>query len=300
MKKDSNKSIEKIILAILIRIVKIISAILIIIAIILCAAIPIFNTDLKDFAEAERSVYDPPESEETSTRITDYILARQSREKPEYLESNINVVAKNQSTVQKLASANNIILDTEEMLNYFRVATAESNHNSNTNSYIDQLISNLNWPTQDEAIEAAKRIKSLGKYISDSKDETKEEKLAYLLLSEVVTRFPYIEAIEGDPTKVNGGVKFERYITEVETGQEKKNRISFVTESEFNQMVENYQNNGNKEVYNHFTIDAEKNVVIAYGEQTTKKIETNDNELTTDYIIQKSGDDSYVKSENGK
>ena len=47
-------------------------------------------------------------------------------------------------------------------------------------------------------------------YLKDDEISSKEDKLQYLLNAELVTKFPYISAIDGDESKLNGVVKFYR------------------------------------------------------------------------------------------
>lgn len=53
-------------------------------------------------------------------------------------------------------------------------------------------------------------------YLEDDANSTKVEKLQYLMNAELVTKFPYINDLASDESKLNGVVRFYRYTNEIE------------------------------------------------------------------------------------
>lgn len=145
---------------------------------------------------------------------------------------------------------------------------------------------------------------NIAKYLKDDTESSKEEKLAYLLNAELVTKFPYIDDLAED--KVNGIVKFYRYSeaeTETEDAQDseqEKYPLKFVNEETFDQAMEAYETSGSLEVFNYFTIDEDQQLVIACRTETQKEITTNDPEVTVEKIKEESGDNTYYSSESLK
>ena len=144
---------------------------------------------------------------------------------------------------------------------------------------------------KSKAEEIASQITCLDTYIKDTLDSTKEEKLAYLMNAEVVTKFPYIEQIANDESKLNGTVRFYRHVNPIEEGaQEEEYYLTYIEEQGFEELKKQYEQSGNKEVYKYFTIDENNDVIIAYGRRETRTITTDDAEVTLDVINEKSSE----------
>ena len=62
----------------------------------------------------------------------------------------------------------------------------------------------------------------------------------------------------------------------------------------FEEQLENYKSSGDREVFKHFTMDDDGNVVVAYGSVETRSITTDDHDLTLELVQQNSGESSYT------
>lgn len=67
-----------------------------------------------------------------------------------------------------------------------------------------------------------------------------------------------------------------------------KFRMVYINETDFQNMYDEYERTGNREVYKYFTLDEENNVIVAYGSQETRTVTTNDPEVTLDVVNGKS------------
>ena len=89
------------------------------------------------------------------------------------------------------------------------------------------------------------------------------EDLQMLLDAELITQYPKIDGLENDPSKLNGIIEFERYTTDPDTNKEYVRTLKYVSNDEFTAKFNNYQQTGNEEIFDCFTLDEEGNVKIA-------------------------------------
>ena len=75
-------------------------------------------------------------------------------------------------------------------------------------------------------------------------------------------------------------------------------QMTYTDEETFNEMVENYKKTGNKEVYKYFTLNEDKQFVIAYGKTIVREITTNDPEKTLEVINEEEQMSYYEVSVN--
>lgn len=154
---------------------------------------------------------------------------------------------------------------------------------------------------------------TLGEYIRQSEEENIEA-IKYLIEAESVTKLPYIDNIEEG--KLNGNIKFYRYLNEIEEEEEKEikaedvkeeNRLKFMLIEEFNAKLEAFKTNPeeNRDIYNYFTIDEEGMVLIAYGSEENRSIQTGfdgslkDRDLSVDIIKSNSGENYTGNNDSG-
>lgn len=172
----------------------------------------IFRDDLKSLSSAQKEYYDSIEVTENGVESTEN---REDEEgalvmQPATVVANLStynrIADAELSSIQKLSDQNTNI-DIKILDNSYEVATI--------NDILGSLLG-FNSIPKTRAEEIAAEVKCLDKYISDSLFRTKEEKLAYLMNAEIVTRFPYIESIAGDESKLNGTIKFYRYSNQIE------------------------------------------------------------------------------------
>ena len=161
--------------------------------------------------------------------------------------------------------------------------------------------------TIDELVDAQKD--TLKSYIPGD-DETYNETIKYLIEAESVTTMPYIDGISEE--ELNGQIKFYRYTdSEDEVNAEdvnEDNRLTYMPLEEFNAKMEAYKSNAthNKDIFKHFTIDEEGTVLIAYGSEEYRVIETGvegakDFELTEEVVNgATSGTGTYKGEANSK
>lgn len=174
--------------------------------------------------------------------------------------------------------------------------------------------------TQEEMIESFQEV--LKEYITGEDSEFKE-KVQYLIDAEAVTKMPYIDQVDGNVENTEnegeegkepliGQIKFYRFNSEkdvdeaYETNSENKKtikeeyRITYVAPDEFKTQMQNYENGGNEEVFKHFTMDDEGNVVIADGRKEVRKITTGndtyaaDPGLSLEIVKENSGEEGYT------
>lgn len=174
--------------------------------------------------------------------------------------------------------------------------------------------------TQEEMIESFSDI--LKDYI-DGEDDSFKEKVQYLIDAEAVTKMPYIDQVDGNVENTEnegeeskepliGQIKFYRFNSEkdvdeaYETNSENKKtikeeyRITYVAPDEFKTQMQNYENGGNEEVFKHFTMDDEGNVVIADGRKEERKITTGNDKyaadpgLSLEIVKENSGEEGYT------
>ncbi|MBQ8043170.1 MAG: hypothetical protein IJ272_03340 [Clostridia bacterium] len=154
---------------------------------------------------------------------------------------------------------------------------------------------------------------TLGEYIRQSEEENVEA-IKYLIEAESVTKLPYIDRESTDEEGLNGNIKFYRYIKETEDENEisgedvkEENRLKFMKLEEFNAKLEAFKTNpeDNRDVYNYFTIDEEGTVLIAYGSEENRNIQTGfdgslkDRDLSVDIINANSGESYTGNNDNG-
>lgn len=262
--------------------------IIIIMIIIMGSIYYIFRKDLKEFSKAQLEYYN-------SLEIT-----------PEGIQYNEN---KEEKEEQDTTSAMQSVEFAENR--GYRVASIEQSSiqkivaNMQTYKVADNKANKMNLPTDDKnakskAEKIASQITCLQTYVKDTLDSTKEQKLAYLMNAEVVTKFPYIESIADDDSKLNGTIRFYRHINPIEEEPFDKQEyyLTYIKEEAFEDLMKQYESSGNRGVYKYFTIDEDKNVVVAYGRKMTRTITTDDAEVTLDVINEQSSE-NYVKNNDG-
>lgn len=147
----------------------------------------------------------------------------------------------------------------------------------------------------------------LGEYISVKTEEERIEKIKYLIGAEIVTRLPYIDSNSNE--ELTGQVKFYRYTSATEANNiyinkdsenEKLNdtyRLIYKSPADFKNLENEYISSGNQTVFNHFTMDDEGNIIIAYGSTEKRTINTDnykDQDLTLEMVKEASGEESYT------
>lgn len=168
------------------------------------------------------------------------------------------------------------------------------------------------YTKETTAQEMAKELEpSLGEYIKKTEEENVEA-IEYLLGAEIVTKMPYIDNMpEGE---LNGNIKFYRYIKETEEENEingedvkEENRLKFMKLEEFNAKLEAFKTdpNSNRDIYNYFSIDEDGAVLIAYGSEENRTIQTGiesslkDRDLTAEIINANSGENYTGNNDTG-
>lgn len=141
--------------------------------------------------------------------------------------------------------------------------------------YTEEEIANL---TEEEIIEILGVQYKLGKTITSldelthaeilwctndiySKYLKEPEDLQKLLDAELITQYPKIDGLAAD--KLNGIVEFIRYSTDPDTQVETITTLKWIAEEEFAEKMEQYQENGNTDILNYFTLDESGNIKIA-------------------------------------
>ena len=131
------------------------------------------------------------------------------------------------------------------------------------------------------------------------------EQLEFLLNAELVTQYPYISSLASSDDKINGVIQFERVQT-TEAGEQRKT-LTYIDSSQFETMYNNYENTGNRDVFNYFTLDEEGNAIIATWTEENGYFESNNTSLQvrekiatpyTEEKIQKDYDGRYKVETN--
>lgn len=113
-----------------------------------------------------------------------------------------------------------------------------------------------------------------------SKYLKKPEDLEKLLNAELITQYPKIDGLAAD--KLNGIIEFERHETDPNTGVENTRRLQYTERAQFTQKFEAYEQNGNRDVLNYFTLDDEGNLIIAVWSREEGQYYSNNTALQTD------------------
>lgn len=109
--------------------------------------------------------------------------------------------------------------------------------------------------------------------------ETPED-LEKLLNAELVTQYPRLDNLPED--KLNGVIQFERHETDPDTGVSSTWMLEFIEEDDFDELFDEYEENGNRDVLKYFTLDDEENVIIATWEREEGDYSSNNTALQTD------------------
>ena len=107
-----------------------------------------------------------------------------------------------------------------------------------------------------------------------SKYLEKPENLQKLLDAELITQYPRIEGLSAD--KLNGIVEFIRYYTDPDTQVETVTTLKWIDEDQFKIKLEEYDQTGNTDVLNYFTLDGDGNIKIAIWERQLGQFYSND------------------------
>lgn len=94
----------------------------------------------------------------------------------------------------------------------------------------------------------------------------KYEKLEYLVNAELVTKMPHLDNLSSD--KLNGKIYFNRYMN----GDTNGTRLTYISENEFNKLLETSDAN----ILKYFTMTQNNEVKIAYYQEESISLETND------------------------
>jgi len=147
----------------------------------------------------------------------------------------------------------------------------------------------------------------LGKYI-DGDEKYSKEKIEYLIGAETVTKLPYIEP-EKNNSQITGQIKFYRFSEEVDPNSiyqtdgngkqtvKEQYRLKYIYPYEFTKKMEEYNSTGNTEIFKYFTINEDGDIVIAFGSQETRKITTQDQDITLELVQEQSGEDYKQKND---
>lgn len=163
---------------------------------------------------------------------------------------------------------------------------------------LGRLITSLDECTEAELLWCANDAYS--KYLKTPED------LQKLLDAELITQYPKIEGLSED--KLNGIIKFERYQTDPDTEVETKKELTYIDSAEFTNKFNAYQQTGNEDIFNYFTLNENGDVKIAtwtreegsyYSNNTTsqtdrKKIRSG----VTDVEIKGNYDERYNTNKN--
>jgi len=188
----------------------------------------------------------------------------------------------------------------------FEDAAKESKNYTNNSSFDPEKGIIITVENEDGTVsevdieEIFNKIDGIENYLKDDDNSTKEEKLKYLMEAELVTKYPYISSLEGDDTKLNGIVKFYRFSSDSDAGTQ----MIYVKEEDFDAKLNEAKSSRDEEIFKYFTINEDKEIVIATWSETTKKITTNDpaitaaslNEEQSSFTYADAGDGSYTAS----
>lgn len=154
--------------------------------------------------------------------------------------------------------------------------------------YTEEEIANL---TEQEIIEIFDVQNKLGKTITSidqlthaeilwctneiySKYLENPEDLQKLLDAELITQYPKIDGLAEE--KLNGIVEFVRYSTDPNTGEEIVRNLKWISNEEFTAKMNLYQETGNDDILNYFTLDESGNVKIATWSREEGSFYSND------------------------
>lgn len=108
----------------------------------------------------------------------------------------------------------------------------------------------------------------------------KPEDLQRILDAELITQYPKIDGLSAD--KLNGIVEFIRYTTDPDTQVETETTLKWISEEQFVEKMAKYEENGNTDILNYFTLDAQGNIKIATWKRETGEFYSNDTTFQTD------------------
>ena len=185
--------------------------------------------------------------------------------------------------------------------------TGDAGNSGNTGENTETNTETKKEPVVVTVDDMAKDLyEDLDEYISSESEEEGIEVVKKLINAEIVTRTPYREDVkEGE---IIGQVKFYRYTGEGEANSaysndgklNDKHRITYVTPTKFADLKNRFvSNKGEETVFNHFTMDDEGNVIIAYGSIEKRDITTEnvaDPNLTLEMVKQESGEETYTET----
>lgn len=108
----------------------------------------------------------------------------------------------------------------------------------------------------------------------------KPEDLQKILDAELITQYPKIDGLSSD--KLNGIVEFIRYTTDPDTQVETETTLKWISEEQFAEKMAKYEENGNTDILNYFTLDGNGNIKIATWKRETGEFYSNDTTFQTD------------------
>ena len=108
----------------------------------------------------------------------------------------------------------------------------------------------------------------------------KPEDLQKILDAELITQYPKIDGLSSD--KLNGIVEFIRYTTDPDTQVETETTLKWISEEQFAEKMVKYEENGNTDILNYFTLDGDGNIKIATWKRETGEFYSNDTTFQTD------------------
>ena len=108
----------------------------------------------------------------------------------------------------------------------------------------------------------------------------KPEDLQRILDAELITQYPKIDGLSAD--KLNGIVEFIRYTTDPDTQVETETTLKWISEEQFAEKMAKYEENGNTDILNYFTLDGDGNIKIATWKRETGEFYSNDTTFQTD------------------
>ena len=106
------------------------------------------------------------------------------------------------------------------------------------------------------------------------------EDLQKLLDAELITQYPKIDGLSSD--KLNGIVEFIRYTTDPDTQVETETTLKWISEEQFAEKMAKYEENGNTDILNYFTLDEDCNIKVATWTRETGSFYSNDTTFQTD------------------
>ena len=208
--------------------------------------------------------------------------------RPSTYTKNVNMDPESGLTINKEGLIKQALLDkgySEEEINKFN--NDDIIRIFNMNKKLNTIITDLNNCTEAEILWCISEEYS--KYMK------KPEELEYLLRAEVITQYPKIDGLSSD--KINGIIQFERVSTDEASGKENRKTLKFIKQDKFEEKFQNYQNSGDKDVLNYFTLDDEQNVVIATWSEETGYFQSNNTVRDDIKKINAGIDETRIKSE---